>query len=354
MSSLNPDFRGADEVEVPSDLSDMLGWAEDLDDLKDALNREDVMRGQFEADMPFACQQRPARAMNQEMLKKWNDFQKSKGRYEGSYDWSLLDEFVHGKPLVYRPQIIGSCVISNTFPGIVERHMYETVLLGQPQEYLGRDEFGPNSYAPYAAWSYGMARRRANMRGGDGLYCAPMAESLVKDGVLPCNTPALLTLLKSKGLDREQDFPEPQNANFYRALGRWQYLDDLKPHAKYAFVEAPSVTSADQLWDCLSQGKTAFVCSGEAIHKVGQHPDGFAIHARNPRDSWAHNMRFNGALVASDGERFIRQSNQSWGERHQYTRRFSEVDQAFRARRLRVAALGETNGPESSPPLIGT
>lgn len=353
MSTLNPDFRGADDVIEPTNLSDMMGWAEDLDDLADALNREDVMRGQFEADMPVAARQRPARQANEAMLKKWNDFQKSKGRYEGSFDWSLLDEFVHGEPLVYLPQIIGSCVISNTFPGIVERHMFETVLLGQPQEYLGRAEFGPTSYAPYAAWSYGMARRRANMRGGDGLYCAPMAESLVKDGILPCSTPALLSLLKSKGLDRDKDFPEPQSASFYRALGRWQYLDDLAPYADFHFAEVPSVTSADQLWEVLSQGKPTFVCSGEAIHKVGTHPDGFAIHARNPRSTWSHNMRFAGGFIASDGERFIRQSNESWGARHIYNRRFDEVAKSYRARRLRSAALGETNGPQSAPPLIG-
>lgn len=349
--ALNPDFRGADEVVLPENAVDLQGWSVD-DSEADALGKEDVMYDKFEADMPVACRTREPVQMNETVLAKWDEFQQSKGRQPGSHDWSLLDEFVHGKPLLWYPQIIGSCVFSNTFRGVVIRMMIQIALHDQAREYLGRNEHGPDNYSPYAPWSYGMARRRANMRGGDGLYCAPMAESMVKDGFLPCSTPALVEFLKGKGLARDKDFPEPQHSGLYREFGRWKYLDDFKQYAGMALVECPRINSAEQLWSMMEQGKPTFVCSGEAIHKVGTHPDGFAIHARNPRDSWAHNMCFHGCFVASDGERFFRESNESWGEKHIYNRRYDEVAGSFQRNRLRCAAIGEMLAPPSRVPTI--
>jgi len=349
--TLNPDFRGADEVVKPDNAQ--MGWTDGTKTEGQALTAERKMYDAFGNDMPVATKIRPAKAVNEVMAKKWDEFQVSKGRQPGSNDLSLIDEFVHGKPLLWKPQIIGSCVQSNTFRGLVARYMYETAVLGQPQEYLGRNEFGADNYATYGPFTYGMARRRANMRGGDGLYCAPMAASMAKDGILRCNSPKLKELLARLNANRDTDFPEPQNARLYRAFGKWQYLDELKDDADFTVMETPSIRSLDQLVEVLWAGKPAFVCSGEAIHKVGEHRDGFAIHARNPRDSWAHNMCFIGIFKASDGELFIRETNESWGGRHMYTRRAAEVGESFRRNRLSVAAIGETNAPMSRVPIIG-
>lgn len=352
MAATNPDFYGVGEVVIPKDFANQMGgWGPDGASVRDSRDYEQKAFAALEEDMPLVMRAQAPQAIPEDRLALWDAFQVSKGRQAGDNDLSLLDEYVHGSPLVWRPQIIGSCVWSNTFRAYVLRMMYEIALLGEPEEYLGRNEYGSKNYAPYGPWSYGMARRRANMRRGDGLYCEPMAESLIKDGVLPCTTPALLQLLASKGLDRDKDFPEPQNSSFYRAMGNWQYLDDLKPYAAYPVKECPMVRSADELWDRLGEGKPAFVCSGEAIHKVGQHRDGFPIHARNPRDSWAHNMAFHGRFTASDGERFVRQSNESWGAQHIYNRRLEEVGNSFRQNRLTVAAIGNITGPQSAPPL---
>ena len=354
MSSLNPDFRGADKVVKPDGVT--CGWGDDGLHPAQATRIERTYGDALKADFPAAFRTRPAADPEPEMLAAWNEFQKSKGRGEGSADWSLLDEFVTGGPLLWLPQLIGSCVFSNTFRAVVLRMMYQAVILGRAEEYFGRNEFGPNNFAPYAPWSYGMARRRANMKRGDGLYCAPMKASMLKDGFLMCHTPALIKLLDRLGVGGEKDYPEPQGRDgmdVYRGFGSWSYLDDLAPYADNRLLECPDVTSADQLWDLLQAGKPAFVCSGEAIHKVGTHPDGFAIHARNPRDSWSHNMAFHGCWVASDGERFIRQSNESWGAKHIYNRRVSEVEDSFRRGRLTVAAIGEIQSPSSSPPMIG-
>ena len=351
---LNPDFRGADVIEVPKNLRDMCGWSDK--EHPDESTLIDIERRSFGAlieESPQSFTTLLAREPVGEMLAKWNQFQMDRGRYPGSNDLSLLDEFVHGAPLVWLPQLIGSCVCSNTKRPWVARLMWQIMLLGDPFEFLGRNEFGSANYAFYCPFQYGLARQKANMRRGDGLYCAPFTWSLMQ-GVLRCDQPELIALLKRYGLAAANDLPEPQGRDgmkLYREFGAHQHIGSLRPHIKYPMAESPQVTSADQLWDLALAGKPAFVCSMEAIHKVGTHPDGFAIHARNPRDQWAHNMSFQGVFVASDGERFFRESNESWGEKHIYNRRFDEVARAFSTNRLTVQAIGEIKGPESNPML---
>jgi hypothetical protein len=351
---LNPDFRGSDDVITPVNIN-LTGWTDGTLTEKEAIDKEKRDFAMLDADMPCATKMRVPQTPEPAMLKKWNDFQQSKGRYSGSNDMSLLDEFVAKQVLIWLAQIIGSCVMSNTFRAYVIRQMWEIVLLGSPEEYIGRNEFGTNNYSFYCPWSYGMARRRANMNSGDGLYCKPMAESLMKDGVLPCSTPKLIELTRRLGVADERDYPEPQGndgAAIYRRFGNWQYLDELKPYSDYPVLECPPVTDAQQLWDLLIAGKPTFVCSMEAIRKVGTHPDGFSIHARDPNNQWAHNMAFHGAFIASDGERFFRQSNESWGEKHIYNRKVNEVESSFRAGRLTMRAIGEVRSAASAPPLI--
>lgn len=352
MSLTNNDFRSADEVVTPDNLAEMCGWAPEDSDGKTATDKEKRLFEVFEQDSPEVFQMKAQDDIPEEILKAWNDFQKEKGRYPGSFDWSLLDEFVVGEPLIWLPQKIGSCVISNTFRIYVIRMMYQVVLRGRAQEYFGRNEFGQNNWAPYAPFSYGMARERANLRGGDGLYCAPMLQSLAEDGVLQCSTPALRSILEPRGSVDDRDYPETQDNQLYRDFGDWKFNDKLKAYADNKVNETSMVKSADDLWRKLEQGKPSFVCSMEAIHKVGLHRDGFPVHARNPRDQWAHNMAFVGGFIASDGERFFRESNESWGKDAIYNRRFEEVEQAFQRGDLTVGNIGNIDAPMSGPPTI--
>lgn len=351
MVTLNPDFRSADEVIVPPNAS--TGWTDGTLTEQEAIDKEKRGADRLMEDMPVAFRSLAPQEPLPGLLAKWDEFQKSKGRYPGSFDWTLLDEFVHKAPLLWKPQIIGSCVVSNTNPAIVTREMYQIALLGQSGEYLGRDEFGPNNYASYGPFSYGAARKRANMwRSGDGLYCEAMLESLMKDGRLSCSTPKLLEILKKLGLAEPKDFPEPQGnagASLYRAFGAGKYYDELKGYADFLVTEGGYVKTIDELIAVLKAGKPTFVCSTEAIKKVGTHPDGFAIHARDPGNTWAHNMSFRGLFTASDGEEFIREPNESWGPEHIYNRRVSEVDKAIRTGKLTIAYIGQTNTPESVP-----
>jgi len=364
--NINPDFRTVDEVEVTVPETIKNGWSDGESKTGDELlTKERVSAAMLEEERPDVFHTSTPSAFSETLKGHFDAFQESKGRGKGSADWSLLDEFYYADKLdqgwtskgrlLWKPQIIGSCVLSNTFRPWVTRVMIQAILLEEPIEYLGRNEFGPGNFAFYAPFSYGHARRKANMRRGDGLYCAPATWSLMQ-GVLPCNTPALTRILSGKGLDNVTDFPEPQGrdgASFYRAMGNWAHLDNLEPYIDFAMAESPTVTSADQLWDLLQDGKPCFVCSDEAIHKVGEHQDGFPVHARNPRDKWYHNMSVLGAFYSADGrDRFFRWGNESWGEKHIYNRRFKEVDKSFRSGRLTMQSIGRIAAPSSSPPSL--
>lgn len=161
--------------------SEQMGWSGTPD-------QESRLLQVAEDQQPARFARRSAKSVPPAVAQRWDEFQQSKGHGPGSHDLTLIDEFVFGREWHWNPQYIGSCVWSNTFRGYVRRCAYEIALRGDPEEYLGRDEFGPRSIAPYGPWSYGMMRRRAGIRGGDGGLCVPMSESLMLDGVLPCNT----------------------------------------------------------------------------------------------------------------------------------------------------------------------
>jgi hypothetical protein len=349
--SQNPDFaRFADDVIVPPEP--LFGWGEENKTLSEQVLIERVGQDKLAKDMPVAIRIGNPEEILPEIATKWATFQKSKGRGEGSCDWSLLDEFVLGTQLYWLPQIIGSCVVSNSFRGWVIRLMYQIGVLGLPMEYLGRSEFGPKNYSFYGPFSYGAARKRVNMRGGDGLYCEALQQSFLKDGVIMCNTPELQPILTSLNVAGDKDFPEPQRESVYRRFGDWQYIEQLRPYADFVLEDCPIINSEEELRQALQSCRPCFFCSGIAIRKIGTHPDGFTIHGRDPNNSWAHNMCFHGFFFASDGELFYVFSNESWGRQHLYIIRQKEVDGWFKSRNVTSAAIGMIRGPKSSPPLL--
>lgn len=348
--SQNPDFsRFADEVIVPE--NPQFGWGEENKTLSEQVLQERLGQDRLAKDMPVAIRIAEPYPVLPDIAAAWATFQKSKGRGEGSCDWSLLDEFVLGTQLHWLPQIIGSCVVSNSFPGWVIRLMYQIAFLGLPMEYLGRNEFGPRNYSFYGPFTYGAARKRVNMRGGDGLYCEALQQSFLKDGVLMCSTPELQPILTSLGVAGDKDYPEPQRESVYRRFGDWQYIEQLRPYADFVLEDCPIIDSEEKLKEALQSCRPCFFCSGIAIRKIGTHPDGFAIHGRDPNNSWAHNMCFHGFFFASDGELFYVFSNQSWGKQHMYSIRAKEVDSWFKSRNVTSAAIGMIRGPRSSPPI---
>ena len=340
---------GADEVIVPDGINlSNLGWAP-TEPVDQALAKERASMERLHADMPVAFAAREATTLVPEIETKWNEYQLSKGRHAGSCDMTLLEDFAFGKNYAWENQFIGSCVISNTFRGWVKRAIFQVILAGQSGEYLGQDEFGPNSIAFYAPWSYGMARKRANMRGGDGLYCEPMGASLLKDGVLPCHSPKLIALLNSLGAGAKTDYPEPKSNSVYRAFGDWKYIDDLASDACCRLLDTDSVETMDQHIAFSEAYKPMFQCSGIAIRKVGTHADGFAIHAKDPGNSWSHNMGWQGYFIASDGKRYHRHSNESWGDEIIYNIPDEELEKWYRNRLVSTMTIGEIDLKKSTP-----
>jgi hypothetical protein len=300
-------------------------------------------------DFPVAFKIRQDQPVNDIISDKFRVLMDSKGYGKDSADMSLLDEFVFGRRMNWLPQKTGSCVISNTFRGWVRRAIFEICLKGDPEEFFGKNEFTQANFSFYAPFSYGCGRRRGKMKGGDGSWCSIQYDSLIKDGVIMCNNGRLLEILNKLKADGDKDFPEPQDNNIYRRFQNWEFLDELLPFADFRLLEAPVVKDADTHLELSRQFKPMSCCSGIAIRKIGKHKDGFDIHARDPGNSWAHNMGFHGHFESSDGKIFIRMSNESWGPNIIYNVPVEEVAKWYKTQDVSVQAIGEIDLPDSVP-----
>jgi len=336
-----------------------MGWSiPEAETTQQKLDAEQRYFDRIAEDFPIAFRSRPAKSMMPVIQEKWEKFLLDKGRFAGSSDLTLIDEFVFGKSFTWLPQDIGSCVWSNSFRRWFERMLVEICLRGDAEEFIGSEEFTPNSLAPFCV-SYGFARQRANMRGGDGLYCKPMSESLLKDGVVLCSTPKVAELLRAERANSPQDYPEPRSAALYRKIGNWAWNDALRPYADCRLLESPTVKTTDQHRANEDALKPMFVCSSIAIHKIGKHKDGFDICVQNPRDRWDHNMGFAGRRVASDGRVFHRLCNTSWlqpgtqdKEKFIYDVPAEELDRWYSRKMIDVSTIGEIDGIPSAPVSI--
>lgn len=323
--------------------------------IKEKIYHSKVEQQAFAADNPVVFQQREIRELIPGLKKKWDEFQISKGRSPGSNDLTLITEFVFGVLWRWLPQDIGSCVFSNTFRPWVDRMCFEICLKGDPEAYIGTQQFSPLSIAPHCV-TYGIARQIANMRGSDGLYKAPMIKALTQ-GVVLCSTPKLKELQESAGAGSDTNYPEPRSASLYRKIGDWAWNDALRPYLTCALQESVDVTSVEQHRIQENQSKPMMICSGLAYKKIGVHKDGFDIHGIDPANSWAHNMDFSGFRLASDGDRFTRLTTRSWTQSGSDPEKWcfnisnDELGRIYK-RDVDVASIGEIHGlPIALPSL---
>jgi hypothetical protein len=335
-------------------MNELQGWGpRDATTIEERLLHERRGFDRLYSDMPVLAVKRSEAPLTNVMAERWEQFQSSKGRGSGSYDLTLVQEFVWGKNFDWLPQLIGSCVASNTFRPWVTRASYQIGMRGDGNEFIGRNEFSQFNISFYAPFSYGEARRRANMKGAterdDGLYCEAFYNSLTKCGVLPCSVPALSTLLTRLNVASDRDFPEPQSEKVYRAFGNWQYLDELIKYCDFRLLDTQSITTVDALLAAHKDYKPASVCSSVAIRKIGTHKDGFDIHARDPNNVWMHNMSFQGFFLSSDSKVFVKLCNKSWGPDRVYNVPVEEVGVWFTRKLLTVQTIGEIDLPKSVP-----
>lgn len=329
-----------------------MGWGDDhAMPIHQRHDYESQLFDKLASDMPIAYRAKDSVEIDNPTMTKFRALHDSKNYGSDSYDLTLIDEFVYGRRLAWLPQKTGSCVISNAFRHWVRRAEFEITIKGDAEERLGRNEFTSNNLSFYAPFSYGCGRRRGNMKGSDGSWCEIQYESFIKDGVILCNNGKLLEILTKLNAVGDKDFPEPQNDNVYRRFQNWEFLDTLLPFTDFRLLESPKVTDIGLHMSLSKQFKPMSVCSGIAITKIGTHKDGFPIHAQNTRDSWGHNMSFQGYFTASDGKVFIRLSNESWGPNIIYNVPVEEVERWYTRKMITVQAVGEIDLPDSVPLL---
>lgn len=332
-----------------------MGWGDPNLAAKKKLDIEKAHYDRLSEDCPVCYRARPVQELPPEILKAWNDFQLSKGREAGSNDLTLMTEFLFKKLYEWFPQDTGSCVFSNSFRPIVDRMIFEVIVKGDPEEFFGHDESGVKSIAPHMI-SYGWGRQRANMKSGDGLYCQPIIETFMKDGLLMCSNPKLKELMDKAGATSPEDYPEPRSTGLIRRLQNWEFNDALRPYGDNRLLESVAATSGA---DILANGKAfkpTIQCSDIAIKVKEKSPDGFTIHVRDTNTSWGHNMAWEGIRVDKRGNIFGVLSNRSWirrgdsPEKYVYNIPMEEVDNFFK-HGVDCMSLGEFDLPHSVPVL---
>lgn len=308
-------------------------------------------------EMPICYRSRPSNELLPTIKKKWEDAMSLKGMQAGSVCLFTLEEVVFGRQFDWLPQDIGSCVVSNMLRPWVQRNLVQICGRGDAEEFLGKEEFTPDSISFYGPQSYGMARKRANMRGetenDDGLTCGAIISSLMGDGILDCNTPKLLELTAKLKADKPKMYPEPiGRPDVYRGFGNWRYIEDLRQFCDHRLLASVKQTSVDMVVESLKQYKPSIICSFTAIKKIGVHKDGFDIHARDPNRTWPHNMAFSGFFISSDGKIFIKVNNKSWGPKAVYNVPIEDVAGWFRRNGTSCMSLEEIDLPDSPPIII--
>lgn len=339
----------ATEVYTPKNLNfNHMGWGletqtEDEKHFSEAVALEKAMSAN-----PAAFTQRDPKYLDPEMKAKWDAFQASKGYDEGSCDLTLVEEFYYGRRFHWLPQATGSCTISNAFRMHFRRVLWELLLKGQLETPLGSTEYGSSCAAFYAPLSYGIAREIGGLKNGDGGFCGPTIESLMR-GVLRCNNGKLLELLHQLGADGEKDFPEPRSVQVYRDFQSWKYNSRFAPFLTDPLLESVTVTNTDTLLANLEDYKPSIMCSMLAVKKGGTH-QGLTYFIADRNNTWAHNMS-NGGKIVWKGRTFILLSNESWQDNLIYPIPVEEYeDVIFPKYRPEVQTMGEIDLQDANIP----
>lgn len=206
-----------------------------------------------------------------------------------------------------------NCVASGGMRAMTRRTLIESFILNEPEEIFGTKLVGTNNVAPYAPYSYRAGRKKGGIDGMmDGSFCNAHIEGAMDYGILPCSAAGLVS----------DTFPEPQNTRLYK---EWGANDSLlnkfsSVGRTYKLIESENITDINRLWSALEEDmKPMMICSDWAFKPAKQHPtwkfangDPVWIYTRDTRNSWAHNMTIDSALVHGS-EKFNGIDN-SWGD----------------------------------------
>jgi hypothetical protein len=339
-----PDHLADVDVSPPTNSWDDFGWGEESLTEDERVYAEESQLEKQVAMAPALYQKRDAQQWDPVVKKKFDEFQKAKGYEDGSCDLTLIGDFIFGRRYSWLPQKTGSCVVSNTYRPASRRMLVEILLRGQLEELLGRDEFGPNTISFYAPLSYGIMRELGNLRGGDGGFCSPMIESLMR-GCLDCNNGRLNEILTRLGATGDRDYPEPQSNAVYRKFQNWSYNNELSTFLECPLVESVKVTNRQDLVKAAEEYKPTIMCSMTAIKRAGTHA-GLTYFVEDRGNQWAHCMSWQGRIFWG-GREYDLLSNESWKAGLIYPIPAEETESIFRRRRPECLTLGEFDMKDS-------
>lgn len=261
---------------------------------------------------PELFTRRPAKQVDESALAAVVDLQAAEG-IEFGFWLQIIERYVFGEPLNWLAQIIGSCVGSSFMRGATHRTLWESFVLGDPEEIWGTRLVGTNNVAPFAPYGYRAGRKIGGLNGGDGSFCSAQIRGAQQYGILPCSANGLVS----------DAFPEPQSASTYRRYGNSnQFLDQFAPAAaRHKLLETEKVSNASDAKTLICEHfKPLQICSMWAFRPDHTSPtwrlsDGqsVVIYQRDRSSSWAHAMMVNG-IVGVDGRWYAIVQN-SWGMR---------------------------------------
>lgn len=265
---------------------------------------------QAATETPQLFTRRPAKEANEVELLKIRAMMQERADIEDGVMLKFIEPYVFGEFLQWKAQIIGSCVGSSFMRGATHRTLWESFILGDPEQIWGTKLIGTDNVAPFAPYGYRAGRKIGGLNGGDGSFCSAQIQGAQRYGILPCSTPGL-----------ESDaFPEPQSSSTYRRYGNSDsFLNEFSDAAsKHKLLETEKVRNADAALELITvHFKPLQICSMWAFKPSSNHPqwkfDGqtVVIYQRDRGTSWAHAMMING-IVKVFGNWFAIVQN-SWG-----------------------------------------
>lgn len=217
-------------------------------------------------------------------------------KFDAGFSFYTVAKLVYGIHLMIA-QNIGNCVGASHCYAIAYRIAYDILCLGQLEEPLGKE----NLSMPLIAYSYGVGRDAAGIRGGgDGSTCQGQFDGTKKHGFLPCFMVS----------DKFSNLPQGSAAEG-RKLG--SSIKHCEPYfamaEKYAIEEAPQVRNAEEAWTMIAEKHRPIqACSGVGFkHKSdSKYGDLYVMGG-----SWSHSMQIPAAFEFK-GARFFAIGNQ-WG-----------------------------------------
>lgn len=296
--------------DLATDKPGPMGWGVDEDRLK----VEQRLFGELSTDDPVLFSRNPIREPISQRTLDAVKAEQAKDGIDGGISLRHIEPVVFGDKLTWLKQLIGSCVGSAGMRCTTRRMLWESFVLGDPEEIFGTKLPGRGSIAPFAPYHYRAGRKIGGLNSGDGSFCSAQIKGMKQYGLLPCSTPGL-----------ESDaFPEPQNTSTYRRYGNSDsFLRQFASVAgKFKLLESERVSDADTLKMLVTEHfKPVEICSMWAFTPDYTHPtwtleggQKVVIYKRDRRTSWAHAMSII-AVVEHRGKWYAIVEN-SWGNAH--------------------------------------